>query len=186
MPRSKNPDYIEWQKSQTKNVIISDLEGFLSADETAVSSEQAWDVYKNLPEFNDVCLKQFTECLMDHHKAHMKKLKESIQGEDAFQHDCLLHPHNKIQPWWKAKISDHSSAKDLLGNDIKNGAYPLLSPMELWNLHPKYKLLDFMIFRQCIYQEIRHNKFINWCKMKWEQEKEGGSEKCKKDYMFHH
>jgi hypothetical protein len=59
MPRSKNPDYIDWWKSQAKNVIISDLEdGVLSAYETAVWSEQAWDVYKNLPEFKDVCLLQ--------------------------------------------------------------------------------------------------------------------------------
>jgi hypothetical protein len=49
MPRSKNPDYIDWRKSQAKNVIISDLEdGVLSAYETAVSSEQAWDMYITL------------------------------------------------------------------------------------------------------------------------------------------
>jgi hypothetical protein len=72
MPRSKNPDYIDWQKSQAKNVIISDLEdGVLSAYETAVSSEQAWDVYKNLPEFKDVCFKQLKEGLKDHHKVHI-------------------------------------------------------------------------------------------------------------------
>jgi hypothetical protein len=42
MPRSRNPDYIDWRKSQAKNIIISDLEdGVLSAYETAVSSEQA-------------------------------------------------------------------------------------------------------------------------------------------------
>jgi hypothetical protein len=57
--------------------------------------------------------------------------------------------------------------------------------MELWNLHPEYKLFDLMTFRQHIFQEIRRNKFINWCKMKREQ-KEGGKEKHKRDYMFHH
>jgi hypothetical protein len=170
MPRSKNPDYIDWQKSQAKNVIISDLEdGVLSACETAVSSEQAWDVYKNLPEFKDVCFKQFKECLKNHHKVHMKKLEESIQEEDAFQHDCLLHPRNETHDRRGRLIFDRSPAKDLLCNDIKNGAYPpLLSPMELWNLCPEYKLFDLMMFRQCIFQEIRRNKFINWCEMKWE------------------
>jgi hypothetical protein len=108
MPRSKNPDYIDWQKSQAKNVIISDLEfGVLSAYETAVSSEQAWDVYKNLPEFKDICFKQFKEHLKDHHKVYMKKLEESIREEDAFQHDCLLHPRNETHDLrgkliWKA------------------------------------------------------------------------------------
>jgi hypothetical protein len=186
MPRSKNPDYIDWQKSQAKNVIISDLEdGVLSAYETAVSSEQAWDVYKNLPKFKDICFKQFKERLKDHRKAHMKKLEESIQEEDAFQHDCLLHPHNETHDRRGKLIFDHSPAKDLLCNDIKNGAYPLLSPMELWNLHPEYKLFDLMTFRQRIFQEIKRNKFINWCEMKWEQ-KEGGKEKRKRDYTFHY
>jgi hypothetical protein len=72
MPRSKNLDYIDWRTSQAKNVIISDLEDrVLSAYETAVSSEQAWDVYKNLPEFKDVCFKQLKEGLKDHHKVHI-------------------------------------------------------------------------------------------------------------------
>jgi hypothetical protein len=109
----------------------------------------------------------------------MKKLEESIQEEDAFQHDCLLYPCNETHNHHGKLIFDHSPAKNLLCNDIKNGAFPLLSPTELWNLHPEYKVFDLMMFRQCIYQEI------NWCKMKWEQ-KEGGSEKRKKDYTFHH
>jgi hypothetical protein len=75
--------------------------------------------------------------LKDHRKAQMKKLEESIWEEDAFfQHDCLLHPRNETQDRHGKLIFDRSPAKDLLCNDIKNGAYPLLSPMELWNLHP--------------------------------------------------
>ena len=59
MPKPKNPDYIDWRKSQAKKVIITDLEdGVLPADETPVSSEQAWDMYKNLPAFKDRCLLQ--------------------------------------------------------------------------------------------------------------------------------
>jgi hypothetical protein len=33
--------------------------------------------------------------LKDHCKVHMKKLEESIWEEDAFQHDCVLHPRNE-------------------------------------------------------------------------------------------
>ena len=59
MPKPKNPDYIDWRKSQAKKVIVTDLEdGVLPADETTVSSEQAWDAYKNLPAFKDVCFKR--------------------------------------------------------------------------------------------------------------------------------
>ena len=51
------------------------------------------------------------------------------------------------------------SCKELLCQDIKDGAYPLLSPMELWNMRPQYKLFDLNVFRGRIYQEIRHTKF---------------------------
>jgi hypothetical protein len=60
MPRSKNPEYINWQKTQAKNIIILNLEDrVLSADKTAVSSEQAWDMYKSLPKLKDICFRQF-------------------------------------------------------------------------------------------------------------------------------
>jgi hypothetical protein len=40
-------------------------------------------------------------------------------------------------------ISNCSSAKEVLCIDIKNGAYPFLIPMELWNSHPEYKRFEF-------------------------------------------
>lgn len=186
MPKSKNPKYIDWRDSNAKRVIISDLEdGVLSADETTVSSEQAWVVCKNLPEFKDVIFKQFKERLADHRKAFKKRLEASIQEEDAFQHDSLLHPRNETHDRRGKLIFDRHPAKDLLRNDVKNGAYPLLSPAELWNLRPEHKLFDLKTLRQRIYQEIRRNKFINWCEMK-RQEKEGERKERKRDYSFHH
>jgi hypothetical protein len=35
-------------------------------------------VYKNLPEFKDICFKKFKEHLADHCKAFKKKLENSI------------------------------------------------------------------------------------------------------------
>jgi hypothetical protein len=43
--------------------------------------------------------------------------------------------------------------------------------MQLWNLRPEYKQFELKVFMQHISQEIRRNKFINWCNKKW-QEKE--------------
>ena len=51
-------------------------------------------------------------------------------------------------------IFDRSPAKDLLRQDIKDGAYPRLSPMQLWNTRPEYKLFDLNVFKGRIYQEI--------------------------------
>jgi hypothetical protein len=60
MPTSKNPDYFDWQNSQAKMVIMSDLEdGWLPTDEqTKVSAKDAWKVYQNahIPEFHGVLL----------------------------------------------------------------------------------------------------------------------------------
>jgi hypothetical protein len=65
--------------SHAKKVIILDLEdGVLPADATTMSSEKGWDVYKNLPEFKDICFKKFKEHLADHCKAFKKKLENSI------------------------------------------------------------------------------------------------------------
>ena len=187
MPKSKNPDYIDWRTSQAREIIISDLEdGWLPTDGTKVSAEDAWKVYQSadLPEFHGVCFKQFKECLADHHHVVVKKEKQSVYEEDAFQHDCLLHPRDETHDRRGKLIFDRSPAKDLLRQDIKDGAYPHLSPMELWNTCPEYKLFDLKVFRERIYQEIRRNKFLNWSEMKREQKSK--IEPRKRNYKFQH
>jgi len=186
MPRPKNPDYIEWRTSQAKQIIISDLEdGWLTTDATKVSAEAAWKVYQdaNLREFDGVCFKQFKERLADHRRAVDKKNKESVREEDAFQHDCLLHPRDETHDRRGKLIFDRSPAKELLCQDIKDGAYPRLTPKELWNTRPEYKLFELNVFKGRIYQEIRRNKFINWCEFK--RQKKGESAKHReRNYKF--
>jgi len=155
MPKSNNPDYIKWQNSPAKSIIMSDLEdGHLPIGEKEVSAEHAWDVYKNLLEFDGVCFKQFKERLKDHRRAMEKKALQSATEEEAFQHDCLLHPRDNTHDRRGKLIFDRSPAKDLLRQDIMDGAYPLLSPMDFWNTRPEYKLFDLNVFRGRIYQEI--------------------------------
>ena len=171
--KPKNSDYINWRNSPAKKIILSDLEdGCLSTNAEETSAEAAWEIYKNLPEFEGVCFKQFNEHLKDHRVQVKKKKEQSILEETAFQRDCLLHPRDNTHDRRGKLIFDRSPAKALLRHDIKHGAYPLLSPMELWNTRPEYKLFDLNVFRGRIYQEIRRNKFINWCEKKRE-EKEG-------------
>jgi len=163
---------------------MSDLEdGFLPTDEKEVSAQAAWAVYKNLPEFDGVCFKQFDARLKDHRRAVEKKTQQSIWEEEAYQHDCLLHPRDNTHDRRGKLIFDRSPAKELLRQDIKDGAYPLLSPMELWNTRPQYKLFDLNVFRGRIYQEIRHTKFINWCEMK-RQQKEAKAKPRNRNYTF--
>jgi ribosomal protein S21 len=185
MPTTKNPDYINWRNSQAKMIIMSDLEdGWLPMDDTKVSAEDAWKVYANLPEFHGICFKQFKERLADHRRAVEQKNMESIQEEDAFQHDCLLHPRDETHDRRGKLIFDRSPAKDLLRQDIKDGAYPRLSPMQLWNTRPEYKLFELKVFKERIYQEIRLAKFYNWCETK--HQKKGKSAGRKRNYKFQH
>jgi hypothetical protein len=109
--------------------------------------------------------------------------KESVQEEDAFQHDCLLHLRGETHDHRGKLIFDRSPAKDLLRQDIKDGAYPRLSPTQLCNTHPEYKLFDLNEFKERIYQEIRLAKFFNWCEMK-RQQKSKSAEPRKRNYKF--
>ena len=84
--------------------------------------------------------------LADHQSAVEKKIQQSILEEEAFQHDSLLHPHDERHDQWDKLIFYHSPVKDLLHQDIKAGAYPHLSPMQLWNMREEYKLFDLTVF----------------------------------------
>jgi hypothetical protein len=78
----KNPKYIDWRTSEAKNTIMRDLaDGWLTADETKLSAEKAWEVYQSadLPAFQGVCFQQFKERLADHRKAFLKQSEESIR-----------------------------------------------------------------------------------------------------------
>ncbi len=65
-------------------------------------------MYKNLPKFKDVKFKQFQNCLRDHSVAFKKKYEDSIGEEEAFKHDCLLHPHNETHDHQRKQIFDLS------------------------------------------------------------------------------
>jgi hypothetical protein len=60
---------------------------------------------------------------------------------------------------------------------------PFVAPCS--HLCPEYKQFELKVFTQCIYQEIRRNKFINWCNKKRQEKEEEHAENChKRDYMF--
>ena len=166
---SKNTAFIDWRNSKVKETI-------LLMDETWNVSKRGREIYQaaNLPEFEGVCFKQFRDCLKDH-CAIEKKKQQSMLEKLVLQHDLTLHPHDKTHDCCGKPIFDRSPAKGLLCQDIKEGAYPYLTPMELWNSHPKYKVFQLDVFWGRIYQEIWWTKFLNWCKLKHEQKE---SQKC--------
>jgi hypothetical protein len=95
----------------------------------------------------------------------------------------FFYPRDETHEHQEKLIFDRSPAKDLLRQVIKDGAYPRLSPMQLWNTRPEYKLFDLNVFKGRIYQEIRLAKFFNWCEMKRHQEGKS-AEPRKRNYKF--
>jgi hypothetical protein len=152
MPSSKKFD---WRYSDAKKIVMADLEeGRLSLDENEVSAEAAFAVYKTLPEFEKVCFEQFEARLKAHRELVAKKIQQSIVEESAFQHNLLIHPRNETHDRRGKLIFDRHPAKLLLRQDIKDGAYPRLSPMELWHSREEYQCFELGVFRQRVYQEI--------------------------------
>eukprot|EP00957_Ditylum_brightwellii_P070087 5323309-Ditylum_brightwellii.AAC.1 len=69
MPKSKNPDWIDWRNSAPKEIILEDLEpgGFLFGKDDMPASV-VWEHYKGLDEFKDpiVVCDIFQVCLKEH------------------------------------------------------------------------------------------------------------------------
>lgn len=185
MPRQpKNPKFINWRGSEVRKLILSDLEdGRLPIKESEMSAEDAWEIYKaaNLPEFEGVCFDQFRDRLKDHRDQVRKKNEQSVWEVSALMHDLTLHPRNETHDRRGKPIFDRSPAKDLLRQDIKEGVYPSLTPMELWSSRPEYREFELSVFRGRIYQEIRRTKFLNWCQLKREKKE---AEKKERNYKF--
>jgi hypothetical protein len=182
--RKKNPKFIDWRNSSAKKAILFDLADGVLDPET--SPDDAWDVYKQRDEFAGVCWEQFKPHFEAHCKAFKKKREQSEKEELAFQHDHLLHPCDKTHDSRGRLMFSRHPAKDLLRHDIAMGLYPnLYTPMQLWNLRPEYKQFELKVFTQRIYQEIRRNKFINWCnKKRQEKGEEHAEHRRKRDYTF--
>lgn len=76
MARSRRPGWIDWAASESKKLIMLDLvEGHLPLEETELSSELAWEVYRHQPEFVEekIPFEQFKERLKDNQKTIKEK-----------------------------------------------------------------------------------------------------------------
>ena len=162
------PDWIDWRTSQAKEIILEDLEeGILSLDENEVSAEDAWEVYRHLPEFvaPGVVFSQFKERLKDHRKQVMKRRNQSEREIQALAHDRQLYPrqtHNhRGEP-----VFDLSIAKQFLKEDVRNNKHTTMTPSELQKTRPEYMTFKPNKFKHRIYQEVRRQKFIFYLELK--------------------
>jgi hypothetical protein len=88
MPPSKNPDYIDWKKSEAKKVLMRHLESeTLPLEDKPFSAEIVWmAIYKDQPEFENVCFKQFAAALK-RHRGQISKKKAHLKGQMMALHN---------------------------------------------------------------------------------------------------
>ena len=164
MPRSKNPNYIDWAKSRSKKIVMDDLEsGVLPLDDESVPASVAWEHYSVLPEFiqERVIYAQFEGALKRHRKAVSKRKRHFAEQLSALEHDTQFFyggTHNRRG----VKIFYGTEAHNLLKQDIKEGKHTTLGVEGLYYSRDEYceeDDWDVAFFRRRVRQEDLTQKF---------------------------
>ena len=92
-PQPKNPLWIKWRTSPARAIIMEDLEqGGILHKRDNISTEEAWNFYKTLPQFKEVIWSQFEVRLKAHRQQASGRLHQSIEEEQDLARDRQLHP----------------------------------------------------------------------------------------------
>ena len=186
MPRIRRVGWIDWTKSDAKQVIMNDLQnGILSIDAAEVSAEAAWDVYTDTAEFSDVLFEQFKERLRDHRRKVRGDMLRATSETEALAHDRGLFPRQTENNRGEI-VFDLSPAKELLRADVAEGKHNRMTPSQLQHSRVEYHPFDSKKFKHRIYQEVRRVKFLNYLNQKrlikaTKQKKEAVKQKQKKE-----
>ena len=166
MPRSKRPDFIDWEHSESKQIVMDDLEtGFLSLDEERHPAEDVWPFYAGTSEFiaEKVVFDQFELRLKDHRKQVRRKIEKPPWHMAALAHDrdiCPVETHNH-----RGEIKFYLlNAYPLLAQDIKDEKHKQMSTLDLKMSRPEYNYpgLTLQKFGRRVKQAIRKQRMINW------------------------
>ena len=165
MPRSTNPDFIDWAKLRSKKIVMDDLENdVLLLDETLVPASVAWEHYKLLPEFiqEGVVYKQFEPALKRYCNAVKKRKRHFAEQLSALEHDTQFmyrDAHNRRG----RKIFYGTQAHTLLKQDVKNGLHVSMGVEGLYYSRDEYceedDDWDVAFFRRRVRQEDLTQKF---------------------------
>ena len=165
MPRqAKNPLYIDWIKSQSKQILFEDLRyGRLPLDESVMPAEEAWERYRRHPTFiaEKVIFEQFAKRLKGHREQMALPVRRAEFDAVAVAHDRANHPfptHNvRGQPNFHL-----SPAEELLRDNVCNKRHEGKNPSDFQQTRDEYKVFEKRKFKELIYQTIRHIKFEDY------------------------
>jgi hypothetical protein len=162
MPQAENTGWVDWRKTAARQVLLDDLEpdGYLFGKDH-ISAEVLWQFYRKLPQFQLVVFSQFKARLKDHRQQASVLLLLAQRDARALAHDRQLFPRQKHNKRGEP-VFDVSAAKLLLKEDIKNKLHTTMFPSELQKTRPEYAAFQPHIFKQRIYQEERHQKYLHF------------------------
>jgi hypothetical protein len=159
-----------WKNSAARQRLIDDLEGGrLTLSEEQLGPDEAWEFYRNEPEFVTVAYEKFEDKLREHRLQVSRHKDRSSFEMDALRHDRRLHPRHTHDsqgvPVW-----DLSEAKPLLkahiaaglANMLPNDLRASISPSDLRLTREEYQVFDLRTFTHHIIQEIRLQKYFNY------------------------
>lgn len=162
--KEKASDLIDWAKSESKQIVLDDLEnGAISLDDTDKAEDLFENMYKHTPEFilEKVPFRQFRDRLRDHRKA-LQTRDDRIAWETAcYAHDRLVYPTTTHNSRGEKKFY-LTPAAALLTQDIEDGKHLRMKPSELQASRPEYQEFSRVIFDGRIRQAIRKRRMVNY------------------------
>ena len=159
-----------WKNSAARQRLIDDLEeGRLTLSEEELGPDEAWELYRNEPEFVTVAYEKFEDKLREHRLQVSRRKDRSSFEMDALRHDQRLHPRHTHDsqgvPVWdlseaKPRLKAHISAE--LANMSPNDLRASISPTDLRLTREEYQVFDLRTFTHHIIQEICLQKYFNY------------------------
>ena len=184
MPRSSNPDGIDWVKSAARKVLLEDLEeGVLRFGSDVVSAQEAWEHYRHLDEVANVIFDQFKKHLHGHpQQVGLKKTHIQKQLE-ALDHDRQLHPKRQVDRQGK-RVFYNSDAQPLLVEDIKDEKHTEYGADGLFYTRKEYLNSGWTIQEFCkrVRQESAWQKFFYY--LEYKRAKKAAKQKDKMPDIF--
>lgn len=176
MPRYARPDWIDWRKSDARQVLLDDLaSGRLPLDNDVVTAEEAWEeMYFPLPEFSDVVFSQFKARLKDHRKQVARRHGASAFFLNAFRHDQQLRvqghlPGGGFHNRQGQRIFERSPAAPLLREDVIDEKHKAMTTDDLRATRDEFLEWPIEVFRRRLRQEIGTQKwhyYLEWKRAK--------------------
>jgi hypothetical protein len=130
-----------------------------------VDAKDVWNFYKSQPGFEEVVFDQFRARLNDHRKQVSTLYLRSREEEAALVHHRSMYPRERTNGMGQL-VFDMTPAGDLIREDIKHNHHVGKTPSVFQMTRPEYQVFKKKQFKDRIYQEIRHKKFIYYLEQK--------------------